>query len=1078
MVLQRACGKGIVAPGNNVERENMVRGRRRIEGLDIAPFALPNGERNELRLEETRDIQRVVVTYVDRVPARISLSYLQKTWPQFRYELMENIDMLKPSLFGWSRIDDQFNAEWRRAAIRTRRSGRRVEITFRGLAAEKGVLTEDDDYDVTFRRTLGIRIGADPSAIASVKVFTRSAPVCSSLRVELDSGRKTPGDTISFSGYNVIVRQVRPQPGGKAEGDTVRFGKRGARSVVLDLDHMTPAFRYANDDGHVKIGLGTRSFTVSLTSLEREGPIWFAERGVFITWAHDATTFAEYRARTRNERTVAEQVRDHAEHSLGGALLGQPRQHAQPFVFGHKHCREMFFLEPSGDLLMPGWPLRDVPGRDRPRFRNRSSGRFFFGLENWITEGWFHDPFPMLAQNLVKRNGPIRLDFKAFAVPLMHDLQEGDPEPDAVLVAMLRFRFHNDGSSSCRAELPVSYMDHSGKGPRTCGDPLSITGRAGWIRTRLRRRQDIRAYCQTTMRGSAKRRDRLCFSQVLAPGDTCELILKVPYIAIDTAAERARLKALDFGASYDAVKAAWAREPLGAAINTPEPRLNELHKGHVPIVYMSDFEMTDGSGLVNTSVGAACYLNYPNESCMILQDLDERGLHDAVRRRLGVWLKYQGTEALMGNFSDHDGVFYGAGGVEQGNSYNQHHGWVLWALAEHYFLTRDRHWFSRIADQLIQGMEWVFRQRRATQGALPYSRGWERGFLPAGALEDVDDYFYWLSTNCLTWRGVDTAARALADIGRPESQRLRAEADAFGRDLKRGFDTARDHSPLVRLRNGRWAPHYPSRLYLRGRDYGWIREVLEGSVYLLISGLYDHDQTEAGWILDDFQDTRYMNPPFGLPVVHQAPVPPGFFAELPDPVGEWFCQGGFSVQPNLLAGLLPHLDRDEPEIFLWMFFNAWTSCYGEDVGSLVEMPIPALGFSNIAPAKTSDESNATKWLRYMFVYAPRDELHIGRAIPRAWLGAGKPIGLEGAATRFGPVSVHYRPGPRAGTFVAELALELRRRPARTIVRFRTPNGAPLKSVKVNGKQHKGFDATKGDVDISNLRGRIRVEVRT
>jgi len=1055
----------------------MYRGRRRIESLDIAPFALPNGERNELRFEETRDIQCVVVTYVDRVPARVSLSYLQKTWPEFRYELMEDVDMRKPSIFGWSHIDDQFNTKWRRAAIRTRRLGRRVEITFRGLAAEKGVLTEDDDYDVTFRRTLGIRIGTDPSAIASVKVFTRSASVCSSLRVELDSGRRTPGDTISFSGYNVIVRQARPQRGGKVEGDTVRFGKRGARSVVLDLDHMTPAFRYANDDGHVKIGLGKRSFTVSLTSLEREGPIWFAERGVFITWAHDAAAFTEYRARTCNEPTVAEQVRDHAEHSLGGAMQGQPRPHAQPFVFGYKHCREMFFLQPNGDLLMPCWPLSDVPGRDRDRFHNRVSGRFFFGLENWITEGWYHDAFPMLAQNLSKRSGSIRLDLKAFAVPLMQSLHDGDPESDAVLVAMLRFRFHNGGPIPLRAELPMAYMDRSTKGPVPCFDPLPITGRAGWIRTRLGRRRDIRAYCQTTMRSSAKSRNHLLFSQTLAPGASCELLLKVPYITVDTPAEKAKLKALDFATSYDEVNAAWQGEPLGASLCTPEPRLDELHKGHVPIVYMSDFGMTDGSGLVNTSVGAACYLNFTNEACMIVQDLDERGLHDAARRRLGVWLRYQGTEELMGNFSDHDGVFYGAGGLEQGKSYNQHHGWALWALAEHYFLTRDRHWFSSIADQLIEGAEWVFRQRHATRTTLPYSRGWERGFLPAGALEDVDDYFYWLSTNCLTWRGVDTAARALADIGRPESGRLQAQADAFRRDLKRGFDTARDHSPLVRLRNGRWAPHYPSRLYLRGRDYGWIREVLEGSVYLLISGLYDHDSAEAGWILDDFQDTRYMNPPFGFPVIHQAPVPPGFFTQLPDPVGEWYCQGGFSFQSNLLAGLLPYLDRDEPEIYLWMFFNAWASCYGEEVGSLAELPIPTLGFAN-TPAKTSDESNATKWLRYMFVYAPRDELHIGRAIPRAWLGAGKPIGLAGAATRFGPVSVHYCPGPRAGTFVADLALKLRRRPARTIVRFRTPNGAPLKSVKVNGKQHKGFDATKGDVDISNLRGRIRVEVRT
>ena len=59
------------------------------------------------------------------------------------------------------------------------------------------------------------------------------------------------------------------------------------------------------------------------------------------------------------------------------------------------------------------------------------------------------------------------------------------------------------------------------------------------------------------------------------------------------------------------------------------------------------------------------------------------------------------------------------------------------------------------------GSDWIVRQRRETLPPEPHSRGWERGFLAAGALEDVDDYFYWLSTNALTWRGLNSAAEAL-----------------------------------------------------------------------------------------------------------------------------------------------------------------------------------------------------------------------------------------------------------------------------------------------------------------------------
>ena len=187
----------------------------------------------------------------------------------------------------------------------------------------------------------------------------------------------------------------------------------------------------------------------------------------------------------------------------------------------------------------------------------------------------------------------------------------------------------------------------------------------------------------------------------------------------------------------------------------------------------------------------------------------------------------------------------------------------------------------------------------------------------------------------------------------------------------------RQYSPLVPLRDGRWVPHYPSRLYRRGRDTGWIRELLEGAVYLLISGLYDVESEQAKWILDDYQDNRYLRPPYGY--------------SIDDFEHTWFSRGGFSIQPHLLAGLLPHLDRDEPEVYVWMFYNAWAACYRDQINAMIEHPAPVLGYSNSAHFKTSDEANAVMWLRYMMVYSHGDVLHLGRAIPRAWFRDGETI---------------------------------------------------------------------------------------
>lgn len=271
----------------------------------------------------------------------------------------------------------------------------------------------------------------------------------------------------------------------------------------------------------------------------------------------------------------------------------------------------------------------------------------------------------------------------------------------------------------------------------------------------------------------------------------------------------------------------------------------------------------------------------------------------------------------------------------------------------------------------------------------------------------------------------------------------------------------RRHSPLVRLRDGRWVPHYPSRLYLRGRDIGWIRETLEGAVYLLISGLYPPGSKEAGWILDDFQDNRYMSPPYGYPQVF--------------PESTFFNRGGFSIQPNLLAGLLPHLDRDEAEIYVWMFFNAWVSCYREEINAMVEHPIPELGYSNSAHFKTSDEANAVMWLRYMFVYCNRETLHLGRAIPRVWLSDGREIGITRVSTFFGEVDVRYVSRAASGKIEMEAELREVRPGGRVLARFRHPESKRLKTVRVNGSDWRAWDAEKCDVDITGLKGRVSVE---
>ncbi len=1048
--------------------------------FDIAPFALPNGPRGELLFEEARDVQAVEVVFAGAAPREAKLQYKRKTWPQSRFEFPANRDVERPMHFGWQRMDDLFTPEWVDAAVEVTPAGpHTLAFTFKPLQTEIPDFPGADDYNVTYRRTVGVRVAGSEVPVRAMRVYTTSQPTRSALRVELHAGRQIAAPYIEVSGYNAVVRRATGVAETVASGGRVRVDTAGLRSFGLQVEHMTPAHRYAHDEGHLLFTLGEEAFTISLAALEAEGPIWYAEAGVYIALADDATTYEQYRARIAGSRTIAQQVAERPEQSLAGAMNGQPRPHPIPYCFGCKHARQKFWVEPCGDLQLTAWPVTRLPGADTPKWKNKGSARYFFGLDRWAPEGRHNDPWPVMAYNLHFRRGDVRLQEKCFAVPLAQSILAGEPAPDATIVALVRFSFENTGDRPKTAELPLAYSSNApravnrrqelSRGSRSQTDTLiplceheKLILQGDCVLGEFQGAPVLRLQYETDME-TAIVADGVRFHKELRPGERCELLMRIPYVALESAAEVEALRKLDFGRCYDEMARFWRAESRkGAQIRTPDPHLNAVYAGHLPIVLMADFGHPDGSGIVNTSVGATTYGNYTNESAMIIEELEQRGLKEEVERRLAVWVRYQGTVGLTGRFTDHDGVFFGAGGLESGHSYNQHHGWALWALARHYLHTGDRAWFASVADSVVRGAEWIVRQRRETTGDLPHSRGWECGFLPAGALEDVDDFFYWLSTNCLTWRGLDAAATALEEYGHPEAARYRREAEAFRANLLRGYETSRRHSPLIRLRDGRWIPHYPSRLYCRGRDYGWIREVLEGSVYLLLSGLYAPESVEGGWILDDFNDTRYMNPPFGY--------------RIDDPLTQWYDCGGFSAQPNLLAGLLPYLDRDEIEVYLWMFFNAWAACYREEVQAIVEHPQPVLGFSNSAPFKTSDQSNAMKWLAYMFVYERDGLLHLGRALPRAWFAGEEPFGAERLSTPAGIVSVVYRPQPEADRIDAEVELALRRRPEQLLLRFRHPLKKPIRSVSVASHPHRAFDAESGDVELPPTSGRVRVSV--
>jgi hypothetical protein len=281
----------------------------------------------------------------------------------------------------------------------------------------------------------------------------------------------------------------------------------------------------------------------------------------------------------------------------------------------------------------------------------------------------------------------------------------------------------------------------------------------------------------------------------------------------------------------------------------------------------------------------------------------------------------------------------------------------------------------------------------------------------------------------------------LEHLKHPAAKRVRREADAYRANMLAKFYEAAERSPVVRLRDGTAVPQIPSQVHRRGRSFGWICQTLEGPMHLLITRALGARSTEAGWILRDYEDNLFLSNQYGYTLDN--------FDKY------WFSRGGMSMQACLLLDVEPYLYRDDVKHALRALFNAESVSYFPDVRMNTEHAAPYFDDWRGDHFKSSDEANCCGWLRQIFVREEGDELWLGQAVPRDWLTPGMRCGLERAATYFGLAGVVFTGGDNE---IRAQVIGPQRNPPKGIrLRFRTPTGAPVRGVTVNGKPWKKFD---------------------
>ena len=979
--------------------------------FDAAPFGLPLPEGNGLMWEDPRELHRVVVHFREAAPApdTVRLEYWGSWWPE--RHLPKDREPGGGDM-GWMELGNWWKYGWRVADAEAKAEGKTVAFTFRPVNAKE--FPKAKDYPAPFRYTLKVRVASDQklSAVERLEAFTDSSLESRAFRLAWNPGVPV-GVKEVFNGRMVRAESVTAQ---------------GGRFVIEAVTNSDPN---TFDRTLVTLSRGPEAFTFRFDDLA-QGPLFLPNFGVAVLPEADARDYAAIAAeqKARGAKTLYDRVAEMPEQTWGAAWDGMPPKKSHIyFPLGLDGGRQRFRLNADGSI---NWRSNDHylqgrPGQDTPRLALENGGLALrFDLPSEPVERTLEEESLPICISTWERDG-VRVQQTALVTELAGSKARAEaaapaaPPGDAFAVFLARFTFTNTTGEAKLVSLPLNFG--GGATLRADADGLLWNG------------EHVRGHFQADSTPTAEQ-GKVGWTFTLTNNESRRITLKIPYVVLTEPAEPAALKQLDFDLEHQAVASYWrTRLSESARLITPEPMLNEFYRSHA-MHLLVNCEREPGSDRRFARVGSFNYGAYGNESCMMVVDLDRRGYHREAQDCLDAWLHYQGTVELPGSFASKDGVLYGAGGYEAGG-YNQHHGWILWMLSEHYRFTRDRAWLERSAPGLVKGADWIIRETARTQDRHPL----ERGLLPSGSLEDIGDWWTWLSTSCYTWRGLDSAAWAVEQIQHPDAPRLRAAATDYHRALIANFTQAMQRAPVVRLRDGTAVPKVPSHVHRRGRTFGWICETLEGAIHLLITGAIDPKSELGTWILKDYEDNLYLSNQYGY--------------TLDDFEKHWFSRGGMSMQACLLLDVEPYLYRDEPKHALRALFNGQAVSYFPDVRLNTEHALPAMGDWRGDHFKSSDEANSAGWLRHLFVREQDDQtLLIGQAIPRDWLKSGQQCGLERAATWFGPVSVLYTGGAK------EITCQLKgptRNPPKTVrLRFRHPQEKPVTSVTVNGKPWQEF----------------------
>jgi len=1035
-----------------------------------------------LQWAEERDVQEVRLRFVSTCAGlRMRLEYWFANWP-YPPPTMPTIE---------DPVDDPWQGRWLNAATEAETSGRECRLTF--LPLKTGENPKADNLPgLRYRRTLKLRLVCDepPPAVQTLEVFSGSTQTKVALRIELGVKSAVPtvweGQLTAYNGAVENLRGWQTASSDQVAGAAFRISTTGGparKGLVFDVQGARPAPSGSHDVTVLTFRAGERTFSFALPDAEK-GPLYLPDFDTYVSLASDPRPFnqslvkAGGRIRERLAREP-EQSYERASHEIP-ALDPVERQGGRLYLpLTIDSSWQKFAVAWGGNVFLQKGSLK-AKGAELRRLEwkgDRLDWKFGTGAEPTFRPGAGDSKLTTLEDFLpvaiaTWTSGDIDYREEAFATSFEGPIGiEGRDEQNPVAL-LVKITARNHAAQARPSHLwmglaPAEALRFEGN------ELLASDGQL--VRARVVPSAGAQARLASFHDGNVPMQG-LHLAATLAPGAEDATFFALPFLPRLTSSQRLQLGALKFDEERAKVVAYWrALAESGVRFAVPESRFVSFSRAMLIHMRLS-VSKDPKSGLFMVPAAGYDYQVFANESCFQILALDALGDHKTAADYLETFIQLQGSKPFPGTYTgDQHAVYHGARVDSEYDytaaDYNLDHGTVLWTLAEHYFMTRDKAWLAHAAPGMIRAADWVTEQRRQTMAREEGRPVAEYGLLPAGHLEDNPDWGHWFSVNAYASAGMSRLAEALKETGHPEADRMSRDAQAFRADLRQAVLRASREAPVTHLRDNTYVPCVPVRPHQRFRLFGPMRvdyyrrypnpvlptyrlsatrEVLYGPLILLNLDIFQSREPLADWVLDDWEDNLTVSSSFGLNV-H------GWVGDE-----EWFSRGGMVFQANLQNPVFAYLRRQEIPAALRNLYNDFVACLYPDVNAFTE-EFRAWRSPSGPFYKVPDEARFVTRVRDLLVHEEGTELWLAAGTPRRWLDAGRRISARQMPTVFGPVDLELE--ARETEVLGQVRLPSRNPPAGSRLLLRLPEPKTIASVEIDGQPWRDFDPAKGTIRL-------------